>query len=94
MIDDTETGQDREDVRHGFSTCESIEALAAYLAQSGIEPADESVIVELEADLVTDEDHDAALGARLVHPISIVSTTPVGDDFHDTVNAAYDAVST
>jgi len=87
-----ENGEEVEDVRHGVSVCESVEELAAYIAQAGVPVADESVIVEIEADLADDEDHDAAVGAVLVHPTAVIGTTVVGDDFYELVNATYDAL--
>lgn len=89
---DGPNGEEIEDVRHGVSVCESVEELATYIAQSGVPVADQAVIVELEADLADDEDHDAHLGARLVHPTAIIGTTVVGDEFYDLVNAAHDAI--
>lgn len=82
-----------ERVRIGISVCDSIEALATYLAQTGIQWGEQSVIVEVEGTTARDEDEDAHLGALLVHPTRIVSVTPVTDTFFDMVGAAYDALT-
>lgn len=80
-------------VRAGVSVCDSVEELATYLAQSGM-PWDETyVLVEVEATWSVDTDEDAHLGARLVHPTTIVSVAPLTDDFHDLVGAAFDAIA-
>lgn len=81
-----------EDARYGVSTCGSLEELAGYLAQSGVEFTTDSVIVELEGDLADDDDHDADKGAILIWPTAIVSVTPASDEFFDMINAAYDRI--
>ncbi|MEV8439203.1 hypothetical protein AB0425_17650 [Actinosynnema sp. NPDC051121] len=79
------TGE-REDVRRGVSTCASIEDLVAYFRQVGVE-FDDTVLVELDADRADDLDHDHELGAVLVHPYRIVSTTPTPEHVIDAILA-------
>ena len=94
FIEDTETGELVEDIRYGVSACESIEDLASYVAQSGIEVSD-PVIVAFEADLADDEDHDADLGAVLTFPRRIIGVydegTPEWDAFDAGIEAAFAA---
>lgn len=80
-----------DDVRHGVSACESIEELAAYFAQTGIDVGASPVIVELEADQADDEDHDVALGAVLVFPRSIARIITDTDAEWAQFDAALDA---
>ncbi|MDF2969265.1 MAG: hypothetical protein K0Q93_3043 [Nocardioidaceae bacterium] len=68
------TGE-REDVRHGVSTCDSLDALIAYFQLVGGD-LDGTVLVELDATRAHDLDHDHEVGAILVHPHRIVSVTP------------------
>lgn len=78
-----------EYTRVGVSVCESREALAAYLAKSGIPFGDgDWVIVEVAGDLSDDEPYDAADGELLVHPTEIVSVGEMDDDFYDLLDAA------
>ena len=80
--------------RHGVSVCDSIEALATYLAQCGIPYGDgEWVVVEVEGTFSRDEDEDAHLGALLVHPTAIVSVSPMGEGMFDLIGAAYDRLA-
>lgn len=79
--------------RVGVSVCESREALAAYLAQSGIPYGDgEWVIVELDGEVSDDDPYDAEYGEILVHPIEIVSVTEMDDEFFELIGAAYDSL--
>lgn len=81
-----------EDVRIGVSVCDSLEDLAAYLAQTGI-PFDETwVVVELDGYFADDEDEDAHLGARLVLPHTILSVTPTTEQLLGLIDVACDAV--
>lgn len=80
--------------RTGVSVCDSREALAAYLAESGIPyGSGEWVVVELIGDLSTDTPCDAEFGELLVHPTEIVSVAPMDDEFFDLIGAAYDAMN-
>ncbi len=82
-----------EYTRTGVSVCESREALAAYLAKSGIPYGDgDWVIVELTGDLSDDDPYDAEYGEILIHPTEIVSVTEMDDEFFDLIGAAYDAL--
>lgn len=81
-ITDPATGEEIADTRCGVSACRSVEDLAQYLAQSGIEWDAEMVLVEMEADLADDDDHDAELGAVLVWPTAVLSATPLDDAFY------------
>lgn len=78
-----------DDVRVGISACESVEALAGYLAQVGIPFGLDSRIVEMECGWAEEDDVDAELGAILVIPTRIISETLVAD--HDEFDAALDA---
>ena len=80
--------------RSGVSVCDSLENLAAYLAQSGIPfGAGEWVIVELDGDISDDTPCDAEYGELLIHPTEIVSVRPLDDDMFDLIGAAYDAAN-
>ena len=85
------SGRD-EDVRQGISVCASLEDLAAYIAQTGIEiDASNSVVVVVEGPESEDLPCDAHLGELLIHPTRVVSVTPADDtDIWDLVDAAYD----
>lgn len=74
-----------DDVRHGVSVCDSIEELAAYLAQTGIEWDPSWVIVEVAGTWSDETDQDAHLGARLVIPTEVLSVRPIDDAFLDMV---------
>lgn len=86
-------GQD-EDTRRGISVCDTLDDLAAYIAQSGIViDTDASVIVHIEGTPSTDTPCDAHLGERLIHPTRIISVTDADDTgIWDLVSAAYDAI--
>jgi hypothetical protein len=73
-----------EDIRHGVSTCASIDTLIDYLRVVGCD-LDDTVIVELAGTIADDEDHDTQFGAVLVHPTTILSITPVDDAFADAI---------
>lgn len=75
--------------RHGVSVCDSIEALATYLAQSGVEFTAQSVVVEVTGPLSDDTDEDANLGALLVLPTAILSVEPMTARLADLIDAAY-----
>src|SRR4030095_3885339 len=80
-----------EYTRAGVSVCDSREALAAYLAQSGIPYGSrEWVIVERRGERGADTPYDAECGELLVHPTEIVSVTEMDDDMYDLIGAAYD----
>lgn len=90
-IDDPETGESVEDVRRGISSCASVEDLAAYIAGSAIEWGIDPVLLEMEADIADDDDHDADRGAVLVWPTRIATVTDLDDtDFYDRINAILD----
>lgn len=80
--------------RPGVSACESLDALVAYLAQSGIPiGVGEWVIVEMEADEIDGADPmDADCGEVLVYPTAIVSVRPMDDDVYALIGAAYDSI--
>ncbi|WP_454301082.1 hypothetical protein [Salana multivorans] len=82
--------------RHGISACESLEALAAYLAGpgSGIPyGSGEWVIVEMAGPVSGDNALDAEDGEFLILPERIVSVRPLDDEFFDMIGAAYDALT-
>lgn len=79
------TGE-REDVRHGVSTCASLDDLIAYFQQVGGD-LDNTVLVELDATRAQDLDHDHELGAVLVHPYRIVSVIPTPERVIDAILA-------
>lgn len=79
------TGE-REDVRHGVSTCATLDDLVSYFRQVGGN-LDDTVLVELDATRADDPDHDHAIGAVLVHPHRIVSVTPTPDHVIDAILA-------
>lgn len=68
-----------EDVRYGVSACASVEDLVAYFASRSATLVDGAVLVEMEADLSEDEDHDAGEDGDpvLVLPTRIVSIRPL-----------------
>jgi hypothetical protein len=76
---------DADDVRHGISVCDSVDELAAYIAQTGIEWDPTWVLVEIDGTTSDETDQDAHLGARLVIPDEILSVAPISDDFLATV---------
>lgn len=80
--------------RPGVSVCESRDALAYYLANSGLPIGDgEWVVVELEGDVVDGaKPMDAEFGEILVWPTEIVAVTPLDDEMFDMIGAAYDAL--
>lgn len=80
-----------EDIRDGISACDSLDALYAYWQVAGGD-LDDAVIVEMDATRSTDRDHDADLGAVLVHPYRIVSVTPVTDEIAEQILTAPEIV--
>ncbi len=70
-----------EDVRHGVSACASVEDLVAYFADRA-PTLDGAVMVEIEADMSDDEDHDAGADGDpvLVLPTRIVAVRAVPDE--------------
>lgn len=81
--------------RPGVSVCESLDALAYYLANSGIPiGAGEWVVVELDGDKIEGaKPMDAEYGEILVYPTGIVSVRPLDDEIFDMIGAAYDAMT-
>lgn len=80
--------------RSGKSVCCSIEELAAYVAQTGLDLGWEKrpVLVELDGYWSDEDDEDAHLGAYLVHPTAIISETPLDEtDFYALVDRYLDA---
>lgn len=75
-----------EDVRHGVSACDSVDALVAYFREVGGD-FDNAVIVEMGGYLATDEDHDTHLGAMLIIPTAITSVTALDQDTIDRIYA-------
>lgn len=74
----------------GVSTCESIEALAAYVARTGIPCGlGEWVIVEVAGDNLG-LGRDGRYGEFLIAVDEIVSVRPLDDDFFELVGVAYD----
>lgn len=93
-----EGNEDEDDARtrRGISACESLEALAAYLAGagSGIPFGDgEWVIVEMHGPVSGERPLDEEDGEFLMLPERIVSVRPLDDEFFDMVGAAYDALA-
>lgn len=96
LLDGPQTSMSHNDYteRPGKSVCLTIEDLATYFAQAGVPLGDNPILVEVEGDWEMDvEDEDAHLGAHLIHPTRIISAEPVGEDFYNLVNAAYDALA-
>lgn len=84
---------DDDRARAGVSVCDSREDLAEYLAQTGI-PFDGSwELIECDGYNSEDDDEDAHLGARLIHPTKIISRELVGDGFDMEIFAAYDILA-
>lgn len=84
---------DETSVRVGVSVCDDLEALAEYVAQTGmILNWAATVLVEVEGYMSTDTPEDAHLGERLIHPTRIVSVVETPDEFFEAVNAAYDRI--
>lgn len=81
-VDDTE--------RAGVSVCDSLEDLAQYLAASGLPFDTDYVVVEVEGTCSADEDEDAHLGARLVHPTAIVAVEPITARLLDLIDDSYE----
>jgi hypothetical protein len=82
-----------DDEQHGTSVCDSLEALAEYLATAGEGiPYGTGVwvIVELDGDRLPERGHD---GEDLIEPHTIISVTPMGDEMFDLIGAAYDALA-
>lgn len=76
-----------EDVRYGVSACRSIENLYRYFGRRmgsdtiTAEQLEDCVLVEMEADVADDDDHDAAEGLSvLVWPTRIASVQAFGPD--------------
>lgn len=84
---------DSEDVSdHGTSTCETVEALAAYIAQTGIPfGIGDWVIVEVAGDNLG-RGRDGHMGEYLIAVNEIVSVRPFDDEFYDMIGAAYDSL--
>jgi len=82
-----------DSIKAGVSVMDDIEALAEYIAQTGIEidPHD-SVIVELRGYRSDDDADDAHLGEKLIHPTEILSVEPASDEFFAMVNEAMDRI--
>lgn len=80
---------DNEDVYDlGTSTCESLEALAEYVAGTGIAfGVGEWVIVEVRG---TNLGAGRDKGEYLIQVTEIVSVAPFTDEFCTLINAAYD----
>ena len=78
--------------RHGVSVCDSIDELAAYLAQSGLPFDTDYVMVEVEGSWSEDTDEDAHLGARLVIPTAILSVEPITARLVAAIDVAYDTL--
>lgn len=79
-----------ETARHGVSVCDSREELAEYLAQVGIPFEDDWELLEVDGTFSDDEDEDAHLGARLIHPTKIISREVIGDAFIEEIMDAYE----
>lgn len=77
-------------VEGGVSAMDSIEELAEYIANSGIEFGDDPYLVEMEAIEADDDDDDANLGVCLVQPQEIITAAPVPDSFHELINTHLD----
>ena len=84
---------DADDIRHGVSVCDSIESLAEYFAQAGINLSDDCSIVTLTGNWSDEDDADGELGALLIIPTEVLDVTPVSDDFYELVGAAYDRIN-
>lgn len=82
-----------DDIRTGISVCDSREELAEYLAQSGIPFEDDWELIECDGYHADDQDEDAHLGARLIHPTEIISRETIGDGFIEEIFAAYDELA-
>lgn len=80
--------------RRGVSVCDSIEALAEYIAQTGIEiDPHHSVIVKVDGYHSDDEPVDAELGESLLIPTAVVEVIdPDAVGFYDLVSEAFDRI--
>lgn len=78
--------------RAGVSVCDSIEALATYLAQAGVPFTTQHVVVTLTGTPSTDTPEDEHLGELLVHPTAILTVEPMTDRLADAIDAAYDRI--
>lgn len=82
-----------ETVREGVSVCGSLEELATYFAQVGIEWDDTFNLIELEGDFTGEDALDADMGEYLIYPTKIVSVEPITDRFMDMIFEAYDQIA-
>ena len=84
-------GGEDEDVRHGVSGCESLPALAAYIACYAIE-ADTPVIIRIEGAESEDAPVDAEAGEVLLLPTSAERIDTAEEErFFDLVSDLVDA---
>jgi hypothetical protein len=74
--------------RRGVSVCDSLEALAGYLAATGIPFTADDVVVGLDGDWSTDVPEDEHLGELLIHPTRIISVEPMTDRLDALIDAA------
>lgn len=78
LTDGNQTSESYVDgsMRAGKSVMRSIEELAEYIANSGVQFDDHWVLVELDGDFSDEQDEDAAHGVELVHPTEIIDVQP------------------
>ncbi|WP_300680735.1 hypothetical protein [Nocardioides sp.] len=81
-----------EDMRAGISVCASLDDLARYIANSGVEiDPHHSVIVELTGPYSDDEPCDADQGELLIMPTAIIKVTDATEaGFYDLIDAIYE----
>lgn len=81
---------DEAGVRHGVSCCDSIEALADYIAHSAIEIGTRPEIIEMDGPLAADQPLDD--GEFLIQPTTIISRQDAeAAGFFDLVNNIFEA---
>lgn len=82
-----------EDHRAGTSVCRSLEELATYLAQSGVQFAADWNVIECDGDYSEDIPCDADMGEVLIHVDRIINVWSMDEiDFHTMISDAYDAI--
>ncbi|MFS0171490.1 hypothetical protein ACL1FF_09950 [Corynebacterium striatum] len=78
------------DPRHGISVMDDREALAEYIAQTGIQWDENWELLEVEGTTSEDEDEDAHMGARLIIPTAIISREPIEESFMEEIFEAFE----
>lgn len=76
---------DDDRIRHGISVMDSREELAEYIAQTGIQWDETWELIECAGPTSDDQDEDAHLGARLIHPTTIIAVEPIDESFMEEI---------